>query len=134
MTQSYLQGTGSSYSSSHSSNLPFFNRHLASHLNGHVYVKLNSIDEISTTNLSPLFFYKEDYDPSCTPEMATFAVVTHNTNVTIQKSFSSLSNIAKQDVIKWSINFKNLTKLCTWDSHTTKAPSIPYLEYSIKIK
>ena len=51
MTQSHLQGTGSSSSSSHSSNLSLFNRHLASHRNGHGYVKLNSILQVSFTRI-----------------------------------------------------------------------------------
>ena len=100
--------------------ISLFNRHLASRRSNRGHVILNSIDEIDDIKLTPHFYVDQDFDSTFTPESATFTVKAPGTDVRIQKTFHSLTDIKKQNVIKWISDFKNIASLCAWNEEVAK--------------
>ncbi|KAG0420474.1 Transposon Tf2-6 polyprotein [Dictyocoela roeselum] len=56
---------------------------------------------------------------SFTPQRITFTLSPPNTNISIQRSFTMLESISKQDIFKWKDEILQTMELAAWDEPTT---------------
>lgn len=84
-------------------------------VNGPGYVKMSSLTrEIARENKLEKHAEEKEFG-----NKATFTITPANTNLSIQRSLTCITDIEKQDLFKWKAEFLETRKICNWDEATS---------------